>query len=143
MNPFENCFEAGLACQKSGDYAEAVRCYRQAAEQGNAKAQRQLGYCHIMGLEVENDVLMAFHWLNKAVKRGDTASMCFMGACYTEGWRGCFEKDFAEAYKLFTHAHRLGDKTAVPWLDNLSYWMSPDELAEGERRVREYSIESI
>jgi len=52
------------------DYAEAVRWYRLAAEQGDALAQNNLGTMYGRGLGVPQDHATAHMWLNIAVANG-------------------------------------------------------------------------
>lgn len=138
----EDWLKKGNACHKAGIYSEAVNWYRKAAEQGNLEAQHLLGLCYLCGQGLPNDDLIALHWINKAARRGDGNSLCFMGACFASGWPDLIQKDFAEAYKFFTHAHAHGEKISLEWLESLHTWASPQELEEGARRAREYRISS-
>ena len=52
------------------DKAEAVKWYRKAADQGNAKAQYDLGVCYRDGVGVTMDAAEAVKWFNKAVDKG-------------------------------------------------------------------------
>ncbi len=52
------------------DYAEAVRWYRMAAEQGNAIAQLNLGLGYAKGQGVPQDFATAHMWLNIAGANG-------------------------------------------------------------------------
>ena len=52
------------------DYAEAVRWYRKAAEQGNANAQYNLGLMYEEGLGVAKDGAEAMRWFRKAAEQG-------------------------------------------------------------------------
>ena len=52
------------------DYAESVKWYRKAAEQGNADAQAALGNCYRDGIGVAKDENEAVIWLNKAIAQG-------------------------------------------------------------------------
>ena len=47
-----------------------MKWYRQAAEQGHAGAQRNLGSCYDQGHGCERDLGKAEHWLAKAVENG-------------------------------------------------------------------------
>lgn len=141
MNQLEDCFEKGLAHFKSGNYSEAVRWYRKAAEQGNRKAQYWLGISYLGGHGIASDNLMAFHWINKAAEQGDGDSLCFLGACSVDGLKGFIQRDMTEAYKFFIHAHAAGQENADGWIKLLHASLSPQELAEGEQRAREYCIQ--
>ena len=52
------------------DYFEAVKWYRQAAEQGNAKAQVNLGVMYAKGQGVRQDKGQAKEWFGKACDNG-------------------------------------------------------------------------
>ena len=51
------------------DYAEAVKWYRKAAEQGNAYAQFNLGNAYYNGNGVEQDYAEAVKWYQKAAEQ--------------------------------------------------------------------------
>jgi TPR repeat protein len=53
------------------DYAEAVRWYRLAAEQGDVNAQYNLGYMYGNGDGVPEDIVLAYMWWNLAAAQGD------------------------------------------------------------------------
>ena len=51
----EQWTQEGTSHYNKGEYAEAVRWYRKAAEQGHARAQCNLGYCYANGQGVTKD----------------------------------------------------------------------------------------
>jgi TPR repeat protein len=51
------------------DFAEAVRWYRKAAEQGNAFAQYYLGFRYYNGQGVPRDYVQAYKWMSLAATR--------------------------------------------------------------------------
>ena len=53
------------------DDAEAVRWYRLAAEQGNARAQFNFGLMYANGEGVPEDDVTAYAWLNVAAAQGN------------------------------------------------------------------------
>ena len=53
------------------DYAEAVKWYRKAAEQGHAVAQDYLGFMYRYGLGVTRNDAEARKWYEKAAAQGD------------------------------------------------------------------------
>ena len=55
----------------SQDDAEAVRWYRQAAAQGLAQAQYNLGVEYETGRGVRQDLALAQEWYGKACQNGD------------------------------------------------------------------------
>ncbi len=54
----------------AGNYADTVKLFEQAAKQGNAQAQHQLGYAYYEGLGVEADMVQAYAWFSLAAKQG-------------------------------------------------------------------------
>lgn len=50
---------------------EAIKWYRQAAEQGYAIAQCNLGYCYNYGIGVEKNTTEAVKWYRKAAEQGN------------------------------------------------------------------------
>ena len=73
----ERLWEQGREAYERKDYAEAVRWYRKAAEQGHARAQNNLGVMYVAGQGVSQDLVNAYGWLNLAVSRytADKASL--------------------------------------------------------------------
>jgi hypothetical protein len=51
------------------NFAEAVKWYRKAAEQGNAEAQYNLGMMYFAGLGVPKDYALAHMWFHLATSR--------------------------------------------------------------------------
>jgi TPR repeat protein len=51
------------------DYAEAIKWYRLAADQGDAAAQGMLGVMYVHGEGVPQDYVQAHMWLNLAASR--------------------------------------------------------------------------
>ena len=53
------------------DYAEAVKWYRLAADQGDAYAQNNLGVMYDQGQGVPQDYVLAHMWFNLSAAQGD------------------------------------------------------------------------
>ncbi len=69
----------GAAAQKRGDYATALRELRPLAEQGNAKAQYNLGVMYDKGRGVPQDYAKAVGWWRKAAEQGDAKAQYKIG----------------------------------------------------------------
>ena len=69
------------------DYAEAIRLWRLAAEQGNAFAQYNLGDAYHYGEGVEQDYAEAVKWYRLAAEQGDEDAQLFLGDAYYYGTR--------------------------------------------------------
>jgi TPR repeat protein len=81
---------------------EAVRWYRNAADQGYAEAQCDLGYCYANGTGIETNYVEAVKWYRMAANQGNANAQSQLGYCYQDG-QGV-PKDFDEAYKWFNLA---------------------------------------
>ena len=78
-------FEDGLAAYEDGDISEAVKLWRQAAEQGNAKAQYELGVFYADGEGVPQDYAEAAKWFRLAAEQGYADAQFNLGIAYAEG----------------------------------------------------------
>ncbi len=94
------------AAYKRGDYATAIRELRPLAEQGNAKAQSNLGFMYIKGLGVAQDDAEAVKWYRRAAERGVAQAQYTLGFMYSEG--RAVPQDYAEAMKWFRKAAEQG-----------------------------------
>ena len=63
--------DKGIEYYNNKDYANAVKCFQQAAEQGNADAQCHLGWCYYNGQGVTKDFQEAVKWYRKAAEQGN------------------------------------------------------------------------
>jgi TPR repeat protein len=88
------------------DKAEAVRRFRKAAEQGDAKAQYNLGAAYYKGEGVSQDKAEAVRWIRKAAEQGFAKAQTSLGMAYYKG-EGV-SKDNAEAVKWYRKAAEQG-----------------------------------
>ena len=96
---------------------EAVKWYRKAAEQGNAAAQANLGYCYQNGQGVVQDYDEAVKWYRKAAAQGDALGQRNFGVCFQNGWG--VPRDYNEAVKWYRKAAEQGHADAA----NQSWYM--------------------
>lgn len=99
-------FEDGTAAYQRGDYAEAVRHYREAADQGLPAAMLLIGYMHENGLGLDRDLGEALFWYRKSAEAGEGMAMFNIGVFYRDG-RGV-KADQKEAFRWFSRAAALG-----------------------------------
>ncbi len=78
------------------DYAEAMKWYRLAAEQGFALAQSNLGEMYINGEGVRRNYVQGYMWLGLAAKHGDKDAVLPQGQLEMEMTPG----ELAEAERL-------------------------------------------
>ena len=90
---------------------------RQAAEQGDARAQFNLGFMYHEGKGVPQDAAEAVRWFRLAAEQGNAAAQFNLGFMYSEG-RGVL-KDEAEAVRWYRLAAEQGDAPAQFNLGNM------------------------
>ena len=88
------------------DYAEAVKWFRRAAEQGLAAAQNNLGASYDKGEGVAQDYAEAVKWYRRAAEQGLAAAQNNLGGMYDKG--DGVVQDYAEAGKWYRLAAEQG-----------------------------------
>ena len=122
-----------------------MKWYRKSAERGDTLAETMLGLCYRNGEGVIRDDAEAVKWYRKAVEANDPAAQINLGVCYENGYG--VRQDLVEAYKLYKlaannpAADSVLDEDREKLAGNLErIWvlMTTVEIAEGERRYREF-----
>ena len=80
------------------------------AEQGDAKAQNELGYLYFNGKGVLQDDYEAFKWFQKAAQQGFSESYFYLGVLYSEG--KVVPQDYSEALKWYKLSAETGESAA-------------------------------
>lgn len=96
----------GIIATNKGDLAEAAKCYRKAADLGDAKAQLLLGQKYAKGQGVKKNDAEAAKWYHKAAEQGHYLGQGMLGAMYEIG-RGV-PQNYAEAAKWYRKAAEQG-----------------------------------
>ena len=86
------------------------------AEQGDAKAQYNLGVCYENGHGVPQDYSKAVEWYRKSAEQGHAAAQYNLGVCYYNGIG--VPKNTKKAMVWLRRAARLGDESAQWALNN-------------------------
>jgi TPR repeat protein len=118
------------------DDAEAVRLYRAAAEQGLAEAQSNLGMQYEIGAGVAQDLTAALMWYRRGAEQGNADAQFNLAGMYYRG-KGV-SQDFALAYMWVSLAAAKGDAEFIKNRDLIAAKMTPAQLAEGQRLVRDW-----
>jgi len=100
----------------SGNYLQALPFLNDLAQQGNARAQYQLGLFYLNGLSVEKSSEKALVWLMKSAKFDKKASY-LLGDLYQQG--STFPKNLTKAKRYFELAIKQGDQRAKTKLSRL------------------------
>ena len=93
-------YDKGLGVPQ--DYAEAMKWWRKAAEQGDASAQYNLGALYANGQDVPQDYVLAHMWISLAAAQGDETAVKY--------------RDFVEK-KLWPWDVRKAERLAREWLE--------------------------
>ncbi len=93
-----------------------VHLWRLAAEQENALAQNNLGYCYEKGIVVDKDLNEAVRLYSLAAEKGNPSGQNNLGYCYKNGIG--VEKNLKEAVRLYRLAADQGNASAQ---NNLGY----------------------
>ena len=115
----EKYYNDGVKAYNAGNYSDAVKWYRKAAEQGNANAQCNLGICYAYERGVTKDLNEATKWFRKAAEQGHAEAQCTLGFSYELGVG--VTKDLNEAVKWYQQAANKGYIPAIKTLHRLEY----------------------
>ena len=103
-------YNQGVAYYNQKNYTEAVKYFSQAAEQGHASAQNDLGVCYDAGYGVPEDDSKAVEWYRKAAEQGYAEAQNSLGLCYYNG--DGVTKDYTKAVEWFRKAAEQGNARA-------------------------------
>ena len=78
-------YKLGRWYAEGKDYAQAVKWFRLAAEQGYARAQFSLGVAYDNGKGVTMNYVEAAKWYGKAAVQGHAGAQCYLGVMYHSG----------------------------------------------------------
>ncbi len=135
-------FQKGLAAAMRGDYATVLREWRPLAEQGDVKAQYNLGFMYQLGQGVLQDYGEAAKWYRKAAEQGSFTAMSYLGGMYVEG-KGV-PQNFVLAHMWFSIFVDVGQvslsdraRTARK-RHRIAMRMSPAQIAKAQKLAREW-----
>src|SRR5215475_8477226 len=127
--------------------SEAAKWFRLAADQGNAAARFTLGVMYGEGRGVPQDYAEAARWYRRAAEQGDAQAQYNLGLAYARG-EGVTQ-DAVEAHMWFNLAaarfpasDTRNRTAAVKNRDTVAGEMSSDQLAEAQKRAREWKPQS-
>ena len=97
----------GLFLNEQGQYEEANRFHRKAAELGDSHGIHNLGNAYFYARGVEKDEEKAVKLWMEAARKGNPNAMCALGNCCLEG--RILPQNIDKAIELFTNAANQGD----------------------------------
>lgn len=77
--------EDGIAAFEAGNYGEAYKALKPAAESGDAQAQYYIGGMYSMGLSVEKSLKSARYWFLRSVELGNSSAAVELGYMHSNG----------------------------------------------------------
>jgi hypothetical protein len=123
------------------DYAEAVKWYRLAAAQGDAKAQFNLGLAYEHGQGVEQDNAEAVKLFRLAAAQGDARAQRDLGTMYELG-KGVTQ-DYVRSHMWFNLSAASGWGGGIDLFsvmeqrDLVAAKMTPQQIAEAQKMASE------
>ena len=112
-------YEEGLKAYRSNDFATALKEWRPLAEQGNAKAQVNLGYMYDKRKGVTQDYAEAVKWYRKEAEQGNANGQDNLGWMYKNG-KGV-DKDKELAAKWRCKAAEQGNEKHIKGCLNIAH----------------------
>ncbi len=103
-------FSAGVKAYRHGDYATALRIFRQLADQGHTLAHLHLGTMYLNGNGVTRDYTVAVRWFRKAADQGNALARTNLGNMYLKGWG--VTQDYTVAVRWHRKAADQGEALA-------------------------------
>ena len=129
-------FQAGMDARNRGNFAKALREWRPLAEQGDARAQYYLGLLYENGDGVPQDYVKAHEWYEKSAAQGEANAQFYLGMMSAFGRGGPL--DLAQAHMWYSLAAGNGHVGATVYRNDLAKQMTPAQIAEAQKRAREW-----
>ena len=131
-------YQKGIRHYKPDDVTAALHELKPLAEQGNTDAQFNLGSLYYQGVGVPQNYMEATQWISKAAEQGHVFAQTTLGSFYAEGVWGVIERDYSQALMWFSFAASRGDLEAMELRDNLASRMTPTQIAQAQKLIREF-----
>ncbi len=122
------------AAPKGGAVPGRFLEYKAKAEQGDAEAQFNLGFCYDDGRGVRKDYGEAVKWYRKAAEQNFAPAQFNLGCCYANG-QGV-ARDKVEAYAWFSMAAKA-DADAAERRNLLRKELTPKQFTDAQKRMKE------
>ncbi|MVV49016.1 sel1 repeat family protein [Pseudomonas sp. PB120] len=99
-------YDVAVSKRNKGDYVSALNIFQSLAQDGDAKAQYQLGKLYYFGSGVEVDYKKAFYWFKLSAERGVREAQHNLAVMYQDG--NGTEKNEAASWQWYTQAAKNG-----------------------------------
>jgi hypothetical protein len=136
-NPvFAADFQKGVDAAQKGDFATAMRELGPLAEQGDPRAQFNLGLMHTFGQGVPKDEKAAFKWFTLSAEQGYARAQYNLGLMYGKGTGT--QIDITLTYMWWKLAASQGHKKATKGIAKLAKTISQTQLETAEELARNF-----
>ena len=113
------------------NYAKAMQWFHQAAIEGDALSQNELGFLYSQGKGVEQNSDKAYEWFREAALQGSGIAQYNVGIIWYTG-DGVAESDLKKAYAWFSVAALNNYGAAIPARDFVKSVLSEEELQQAQ-----------
>ena len=113
-----------------------INALKKSAEQGDAKAQYNLGVCYYNGYGVEKDYQEAVKWYHKAAEQGDAMAQFNLGLCYDYG--NGIPRNKIEAYIWYVLSFKNGNDYVNKNIKRLESEFGKEQFSEVQFRLGVY-----
>ena len=127
-------FEDGVAAYERKDYVTAAKLYRVTADQGDAKAQYNLGFMYEVGQGVTQDYKEAVRLYRLSADQGNADAQFYLGFMYEVG-QGVTQ-DYVRAHMWLNISASSGDKIAKSNRDIIAKRMTPTQIEKAQEMAR-------
>lgn len=122
------------------NYAEALKWYRKAADQGLAEAYNNLGRLYEKGRGVPQNYAEALKWYRKAADQGLAVAQFNLGTMY-HGGKGVPE-DYIQAHMWYNLAAAQSYVKAADARDMIAQMMTTAQIAEAQELSKKWKIKN-
>jgi TPR repeat protein len=123
-------YEVGRRLLEGKSYSKAASAFRAASSQGNAAAERELGFLYYNGLGFRQNAATAIQWFDKAAAHGDVQAQAMLGQIYENGLS--VQQNNALSAKYFEMAADHGDQHSQLRMGEIRYLGSGVERNHAE-----------
>ena len=119
-----------LAACEARDDSEDLASFLQPEEQGDARAQFNLGLKYSKGQGVPQNYSEAMNWWRQAAEQGHADAQHFLGVMY-HGGQGVPE-DYVQAYAWYSLAAATGLRKSIEARQRVQAYMTPEQIAASQ-----------
>ena len=114
------------------NYTKALQWFHQAAVEGDALSQNELGFLYSQGKGVEQNSEKAYEWFREAALQGSGIAQYNVGIIWYTG-DGVADSDLKKAYAWFSIAALNNYSAAIPARDFVKSVLSEEELQRAQK----------